>query len=160
MVRKVEKNIVRELTWAFKHLTFNMAMFWLHSLQLGQGLVARSDAHPNGIQEVAFPSASPAAFFHGDWWWNHFYSHSLPSGWLGQAMVLSSFQCRGVLLLLHMIGQGPAAGGLFFIFFISSILSSFCNASSLWRRLDILKYCGLGRYNPTVVVSYYWRRAR
>ena len=35
------------------------------------------------------------------------------SGWLG-AMVLGSFQCRGVLLLWHMVGQGPAvlAGGV------------------------------------------------
>ena len=41
----------------------------------------------------------------------------------------------------------------FFVFFISSVLSSFSNASSLERRLDILKYCGLGRYNPTAVVS-------
>ena len=48
----------------------------------------------------------------------------------------------------------------FFVLFISSILSSFSDASSLGRRLDILKYCGLGRYNPTVVVSYYRRRAR
>ena len=62
-----------------------------------------------------------------------------------------------------MVGQGPvvlAAGagrvGCFCVFFsVSSILSSFSNASSLGRRLDILKYCGLGRYNPTVVVSYY-----
>ena len=23
-----------------------------------------------------------------------------------------------------------------------------------------LKYCGLGRYNSTVVVSYYWKHAR
>ena len=30
------------------------------------------------------------------------------SGWLGWAMVLGSFQCRGVLLLWHMVGQGPA----------------------------------------------------
>ena len=78
----------------------------------------------------------------------------IQNGWLGRAMVLGSFQCRSVLLLRHMIGQGPAvlAGRLFFIlfyfilfiyfFFISSILSSFSNASSLWRRLDILKYCG------------------
>ena len=29
-------------------------------------------------------------------------------GWLGWAMVLGSFQCRGVLLLWHMVGQGPA----------------------------------------------------
>ena len=46
------------------------------------------------------------------------------------------------LLLWHMVGQGPAvlAGGagqdgLFIIFFISSILSSFSNALSLWRQL-------------------------
>ena len=52
---------------------------------------------------------------------------------------------------------------LFVCFFISSILSSFSNASSLGRRLDILKYCGLGRYNPTVlsvttgsVLAKYW----
>ena len=89
--------------------------------------------------------------------------------WLGRAMVLGSFQCRGVLLLWHMVGQGPAvlaagAGwvGFFFFFFflISSILSSFSNASSVGRRLDILRYCGLSRSNPAVVVSYYWRRAR
>ena len=52
-------------------------------------------------------------------------------------------------------------GALFFIFFfISSILSSFSNASSVEKRLDILKYCGLGRYNPAVVVSYFRRHAR
>ena len=67
---------------------------------------------------------------------------------------------------LHIVGQGPvvlAAGagrvGCFLFFFISSILSSLSDASSLGRRLDILKYCGLGRYNPMVVVSYYRRRA-
>ena len=42
-----------------------------------------------------------------------------------------------------------------FVFLISSILFSFSNASSVGRRLDILKYCGLGRSNPAVVVSYY-----
>ena len=48
------------------------------------------------------------------------------TGWLGWAMVLGSFQCRGVLLLLHIEGQGPvvlAAGAewvgcIFFIFCI------------------------------------------
>ena len=38
-------------------------------------------------------------------------------GWLDRTMVLGSFQCQGVLLLWHMVGQGPAelaAGGLFF----------------------------------------------
>ena len=81
--------------------------------------------------------------------------------------MLGSFQCWGALLLWHMVGQEPAvltsvAGrvGFFFIFFISSILSSFSNASSLGRQLDIMKYCGFGCYNPTVVVSYYQRRAR
>ena len=64
-------------------------------------------------------------------------------------MVLGGFQCRGVLLLWHMVGQGPAvlaAGAgrviLFYFFcclfvFISSVLSSFSNASSLWRQLDM-----------------------
>ena len=48
------------------------------------------------------------------------------AGWLGWAMVLGSFQCRGVLLHLHIVGQGPAVlaagagrvGYIFFIFFI------------------------------------------
>ena len=46
-------------------------------------------------------------------------------GWLGRAMVLGNFQCRGVLLLWHMVGQGPAVlaagagwvGYVFFVFF-------------------------------------------
>ena len=74
-------------------------------------------------------------------------------------MVLGSFQYRGALLLWHLVGQGAAvlaaaAGrvGCFFNFFISSILSSFSDASSLGRWLDILKYRGLDRYNPTIVV--------
>ena len=28
--------------------------------------------------------------------------------WLDRAMVLGSFQCQGILLLRHMVGQGPA----------------------------------------------------
>ena len=68
-------------------------------------------------------------------------------GGLGRAMVLGSFQVLG--------------GWCFFFFFIiSSSLFSFSNASSLGRLLDMLKYCGLGRHNPTVVVSYYRRCAR
>ena len=68
-----------------------------------------------------------------------------------------------------MVGQGPtmlAAGvgrvGCFFfvfVFFNLSILSPFSNASSVGRQQDILKYCGLSRYNPAVVVTYCWRRA-
>ena len=46
------------------------------------------------------------------------------------------------------------------LFFFHLVYPIFSNASSLGRRLDRLKYCGLGRYNPTVVVGYYWRNAR
>ena len=89
-------------------------------------------------------------------------------GWLGRVMVLGSFQCWGVLLLRHIVGQGSAvlAAGVgwmgCFCGFSSSHLSylSFCNASSLGWRLDILKYYDLVHYNPTVVVSYCRRRAR
>ena len=39
--------------------------------------------------------------------------HFLIFGGLGRAMVLGSFQSRGVLLVWHKVGQGPAvlAGG-------------------------------------------------
>ena len=55
-----------------------------------------------------------------------FYCYRERTGWLGWAMVLGSFQCRGVLLHLHIVGQGPAVlaagagrvGYIFFIFFI------------------------------------------
>ena len=52
---------------------------------------------------------SPLSTKHADW-----------------AMVLGSFQCRGVLLLLHIVGQGLAvlaadAGRLGYIFIFSSI---------------------------------------
>ena len=30
------------------------------------------------------------------------------AGWLDRAIVLGIFQCRGVLLLWHIVGQGPA----------------------------------------------------
>ena len=46
------------------------------------------------------------------------------------AMVLGSFQCRGVLLLLHIVGQGPAvlaagAGRVGYIFFYFSYIFPF-----------------------------------
>ena len=79
----------------------------------------------------------------------HFYLYKLPhaitdisSGWLGWAMVLGSFQCRGNLLLLHIVGQGPAvlaAGvvrvGYIFFFFFSSI--SISNVLSFWKRVNM-----------------------
>ena len=61
------------------------------------------------------------------------------------------------LLCFQQVRDGWAV--FFFFFFILSILFSFSNASSLGRGLDMLKYCGLCRYSPTVVVSYYRRRA-
>ena len=82
---------------------------------------------------------------------------------LGRAMVLGTFQCRGVLLLLHMVGQGPtvlAAGagqvGCFLFFSSHQSYLPFLMPHVFGVWLDILKYCGFGRYNLTVVVSYYW----
>ena len=51
------------------------------------------------------------------------------TGWLGRAMILGTFQCQGVLLLWHIVGQGPAV-------LIAGAGLSFSNASSLGRRLD------------------------
>ena len=69
--------------------------------------------------------------------------HIYHSGWLGWAMVLGSFQCWGVLLLLHIVGQGPAvlaagAGRVCYIFFIFHI-SSLSNVLSFGRRLNMTK---------------------
>ena len=67
--------------------------------------------------------------------------HSACTWWLGWAMVLGSFQRWGVLLLLHIVGQGPAmlaagarrVGYRFCIFHLSSI----CNVMSFGRRLNM-----------------------
>ena len=83
-------------------------------------------------------------------------------------MVLGSFQCRGVLLLWHMVGQGPAVlaavvgwPSCVFVKKFSSNLSylPFLMPYLLgdgWRFGNIVVCC----YNPAVVVSYYRRRAR
>ena len=75
-----------------------------------------------------------------------------PPGWLGWAMVLGSFQCWGVLLLLHVVGQGSAllaagvgrgGGGLYFyifhLSFFSNVLSFACPGTVplLTDRLDM-----------------------
>ena len=57
--------------------------------------------------------------------------------WLGWAMVLGSFQSQGVLLLLHIVGQGPtvlAAGAVRIIFFLFFSVS---NVLSFGRRLNM-----------------------
>ena len=77
-------------------------------------------------------------------------------GWVGR--VCFGIREDRVLLCLQQVRDGWASFLLFF--FISSILSSFSYASSVGRLLDSLKYLGLGRYDPAVVVSYYRRRAR
>ena len=70
--------------------------------------------------------------------------------------VINTFVKRTLVVL----AAGAGREGCFYIFlFISSILSSFSNASSAGRRLDVLKYCGFGRYNRAVV-SNCRRRAR
>ena len=64
------------------------------------------------------------------------------SGWLGWAMMLGSFQCRGVLLFLHIVGQGPAvpaagAGRDGWAIYIYIYLSSISNVLSFGRRLNM-----------------------
>ena len=58
--------------------------------------------------------------------------HRTSCEWFGRAMVLDSFQCGGVLLLWHMVGQGPAvlaagAGlvGCFFFYFFHLVCAIF-----------------------------------
>ena len=89
----------------------------------------------------------------------------LLAGWLGWAMVLGSFQCRGVLLLLHIVGQGPAvlaagAGWVGYIVFIFFIYFTFLMSCLLGDGWTWLKYCSFGCETPTVVVSYCWGRPR
>ena len=73
-------------------------------------------------------------------------------GWLGWAMMLSSFQCRGVLLLLHLVGQGPAvfaagAGRVGYSFYIFH-LSSLSNVLSFGRRLNMTEILSFRLLNP------------
>ena len=78
-------------------------------------------------------------------------------------MVLGSFQCWGGRPITLAYGRAVLAAGAGRVgFFFSSRLPylPFLMPQYLGRRPDILKYCGAGHYNPAVVVSYYWRRAR
>ena len=75
--------------------------------------------------------------------------HTGETGWLGWAMVLGSFQCRGVLLLLHIVGQGPAvlaagAGRVGYILFIFFIYLPFLTSCLLGGGWTWLEYCGFG----------------
>ena len=67
-------------------------------------------------------------------------------------MVLGSFQCRGVLLLLHLVGQGPAllavgAGRVCYMFYIFHI-SSISNVLSFGRRLNMAEILWFRLFNP------------
>ena len=65
------------------------------------------------------------------------------TGWLDWAMVLGSFQCRGLLLLLHIVGQDPAVlatgvGRVGYIFHLSS-LSNFLSFGRLQNMSVVVK---------------------
>ena len=68
-------------------------------------------------------------------------------------MVLGSFQCRAVLLLLYIVGQGSAvlvagAGRVGFIFFYIFHLSSLSNVLSFGRRLNMTEILWFRLLNP------------
>ena len=65
--------------------------------------------------------------------------------------MLGSFQCRGDLLLLHIVGQGPAmlaagagwVGYIFYIFHLSSISNVLCFGTSRVASLQVGGTCSL-----------------
>ena len=66
--------------------------------------------------------------------------------------VVGSFQWRGVLLLLHIEGQGPAVlaagtGWVGYIFYIFH-LSSLSNVLSFWRQLNMTEILWFCLLNP------------
>ena len=73
-------------------------------------------------------------------------------GWLGGAIVLGKRPVPGRPTILITVGQGPialavGAGGVFWIFLLSSILSLL--SPSLWETARYrLKYCLKGPSNP------------
>ena len=72
-------------------------------------------------------------------------------GWLGWAM--GNFHCRGVLLLLHIVGQGSAVlaageGRVGYIVYIFH-LSSLSDVLSFGRRLNMTEILWFRLLNPT-----------
>ena len=64
-------------------------------------------------------------------------------------MVLGSFQCRGILLLLHIVGQGPAVlaagvGRMGYIFHLSSL----SNVLTFRRWLNMTEILWFQLLNP------------
>ena len=83
--------------------------------------------------------------------------------------MLASFQSKNVLLLWHIVSQGPAVlaasagqvGRFFFVLFLSHLSYLPFLMPNLFRdSWKGLKHCGLCRYDPVVVVSYYPGHAR
>ena len=71
-------------------------------------------------------------------------------GEVGCAIVLGSFQCRGILLLLHIVGQGPAvleAGAVWRVGYIFH-LSSLSNVLSFGRQLNTTEISWFQLLNP------------
>ena len=73
-------------------------------------------------------------------------------GWLGWAMVLGSFQCWGILLILQIVGQGPAvlavgAGRVGYILYIFH-LSSLSKILSFGRWLNMTEILWFRLLNP------------
>ena len=80
-------------------------------------------------------------------------------------MVLGSFQCCCVLLLLHIVGQRLAVlaagvGRVGYIFLILFIYLPFLMSCLLGDGWTWLKYCSFGCWTPSVVVSYCRGRPR
>ena len=104
----------------------NFLAYYVYGKELSNGIQVTSNAfacHNFGI------SGNPKVHAIISQWCNTFQKCNPPdfAGWLGWAIVLDSFQFRGVLLLLHIVGQGPAvlaagAGrvGYIFLYFTSS----------------------------------------
>ena len=67
-------------------------------------------------------------------------------------MMLGSFQCQSVLLLLHIVGQGPAvlaagAGQVDYIFYIFHLFS-LSDVLSFGRRLNMTEILWFWLLNP------------
>ena len=77
------------------------------------------------------------------------------------AMVLGSVQCRGVLLLLHIVGQGPAvlaagAGRVGYFFFFFFHISSLSYVPVFGRRLDMTEILWFRLLTVEDVLTYMW----
>ena len=80
-------------------------------------------------------------------------SYISEAGWLGWVMVLGSFQCRGVPLLLHTVRQVHAllaagAGRVGYICFYIFHLSFLSNVLSFGRRLNMTDILWFWLLNP------------